>query len=81
MKKHFTNDKLDTTNCQNSDLKIIYENINSNNKTSIENNCVFTAHEGLILNYEECFVRKCYNDKYYVLSSHILWIGKKLYIN
>jgi len=38
------------------------------------NGKIFTSHEGLLLKYEECFVRKC-GDKYFDLSAHFLWIG------
>lgn len=58
----------------NSSLNEIYNNIETKN-IPIDNNCIYTAHEGLLLNYEECFVKKCENEKYYDLSSHILWIG------
>jgi 3-deoxy-7-phosphoheptulonate synthase len=37
---------------------------------------VYSSHEGLLLPYEECFVR-CVNNKYYDLSSHFLWIGER----
>lgn len=36
----------------------------------------FISHEALILNYEQCFTRKCHNN-YYNLSAHFLWIGKR----
>ena len=42
------------------------------------NNVIYTSHEGLLLNYEECFVRRI-EDKYYALSGHFLWIGIFLY--
>ena len=38
----------------------------------------FTSHEALLLNYEEAFVHKNNeNQKYYDLSSHMLWIGDR----
>ncbi len=38
----------------------------------------FTSHEALLLNYEEAFIRKNKdNDKFYDLSSHMLWIGDR----
>ena len=43
---------------------------------NIENNKVYTSHEGLLLNYEECFIRKV-DNVYYDLSSHFLWIGER----
>jgi 3-deoxy-7-phosphoheptulonate synthase len=36
----------------------------------------FTSHEGLILDYEEGLCR-LYNDKWYNLSAHMLWIGER----
>jgi 3-deoxy-7-phosphoheptulonate synthase len=39
------------------------------------NGKIYTSHEGLLLKYEECFVRK-FDEKYFDLSSHFLWIGK-----
>ena len=39
-------------------------------------NQVYTSHEGLLLNYEECFVRKI-DNLYYALSCHLLWIGER----
>jgi 3-deoxy-7-phosphoheptulonate synthase len=45
-------------------------------KEKVESNNVYTSHEGLLLNYEECFIRK--NDNfYYDLSGHFLWIGER----
>jgi len=58
-----------------NDIREVYESIEKNDKISIVNNLIYTAHEGLLLNYEACFVRKCPNGKYYDLSAHILWIG------
>jgi 3-deoxy-7-phosphoheptulonate synthase len=46
----------------------------------IANNSVFISHEGLLLNYEECFLRNIEND-YYDLSGHFLWIGIHKYSN
>lgn len=38
----------------------------------------FISHEGLLLPYEECFVRKDEQDgKYYACSAHMLWIGDR----
>jgi len=38
----------------------------------------FVSHEGLLLNYEECFVRKSDTDnKFYDCSAHLLWIGDR----
>ncbi len=39
------------------------------------NGKIYTSHEGLLLKYEECFVRK-FDNNYFDLSSHFLWIGK-----
>lgn len=39
------------------------------------NGRVYTSHEGLLLEYEECFVKE-FEGKYYNLSSHFQWIGK-----
>jgi hypothetical protein len=52
-----------------TDFNYSYEN-NLNGK-------IFSSHEGLLLKYEECFVRKL-NEKYYNLSADFLWIGKFL---
>jgi hypothetical protein len=41
------------------------------------NGKIFSSHEGLLLKYEECFVRKI-DDKFYNLSADFLWIGKFL---
>ena len=69
--------KTDKNNTFTSELYENYNNINDNKgKYSIENNRVYTAHEGLLLNYEECFVKKCDDGKYYNQSAHLLWIGK-----
>jgi 3-deoxy-7-phosphoheptulonate synthase len=40
------------------------------------NNTIYSSHEGLLLNYEECFIRK-YNKKTYAMSGHLLWIGQR----
>lgn len=50
-------------------------NINNNN-TDSNNSFIFTSHEGLLLNYEECFIRSI-DNKYYNLSSHTQWIGER----
>jgi len=58
-------------------LELFSENI-SELKLNHENNLdgkVFSSHEGLLLQYEECFVRKI-NEKFYNLSADFLWIGK-----
>jgi 3-deoxy-7-phosphoheptulonate synthase len=52
-----------------------YENFPSD-IIDFEKNNIFTSHEGLLLNYEECFLRKI-NDDYYDLSGHFLWIGER----
>lgn len=39
------------------------------------NGRVYTSHEGLLLKYEECFVKE-YEGKFFDLSSHFQWIGK-----
>lgn len=39
-------------------------------------NTVYTSHEGLLLCYEECFLKKK-EDRYYDLSTHLLWIGER----
>jgi 3-deoxy-7-phosphoheptulonate synthase len=41
-----------------------------------QSNAIFTSHEGLLLPYEECFVREI-DGKYYATSSHFLWIGER----
>jgi len=74
--KEFTN-----SNCLNikspvlaNMMKSLYNNFEG--ETKIDENIVFTSHEGLLLNYEECFVQKI-KDKFYDLSSHLLWIGER----
>ena len=38
----------------------------------------FISHEALLLNYEECFVKKSpVNHRFYNLSAHMLWIGDR----
>lgn len=44
------------------------------------NGRIYTSHEGLLLKYEECFVRK-FDNKCFDLSSHFLWIGKLFLFN
>jgi 3-deoxy-7-phosphoheptulonate synthase len=44
--------------------------------SKVEENKIYTSHEGLLLNYEECFVRQ-FEEKYYDLSAHFLWIGER----
>jgi len=39
------------------------------------NGKIYTSHEGLLLKYEECFVRK-FEEMFFDLSAHFLWIGK-----
>jgi len=56
-------------------MKNIYNNFEKD-EVNISENILFTSHEGLLLNYEECFVQKI-KDKFYDLSSHLLWIGER----
>jgi 3-deoxy-7-phosphoheptulonate synthase len=42
----------------------------------VDKNNIYTSHEGLLLNYEECFLRNIEGD-YYDLSAHFLWIGER----
>ena len=37
---------------------------------------IYTAHEGLLLNYEDCFVSQ-YQKKFFDQSAHNLWIGER----
>jgi 3-deoxy-7-phosphoheptulonate synthase len=38
----------------------------------------FISHEGLLLPYEECFVKKdSFDEKFYACSAHFLWIGDR----
>jgi 3-deoxy-7-phosphoheptulonate synthase len=46
------------------------------NEKKIINNTIYSSHEGLLLNYEECFLRE-YNKKLYAMSGHLLWIGQR----
>lgn len=59
-------------------LEFFKENFSQENFFSqYENNLngkVFSSHEGLLLRYEECFVRKI-EEKFYDLSANFLWIG------
>jgi 3-deoxy-7-phosphoheptulonate synthase len=51
-----------------------------NSKSTLELNSAnfYTSHEGLLLNYEEAFVKKDkHNDQFYDLSAHMLWIGDR----
>ena len=51
-----------------------------NNNMSIKKNIsrMYTSHEGLSLDYEECMVKKdTMTNKYYDCSSHMLWLGEK----
>ncbi|MBQ4874679.1 MAG: 3-deoxy-7-phosphoheptulonate synthase [Rickettsiaceae bacterium H1] len=36
----------------------------------------YVSHEGLLLNYEQCFTKE-YKNKYYNLSTHFLWVGNR----
>lgn len=58
-----------------SDKLIEYGNNFPNDRVDVNKNQIFVSHEGLLLNYEKCFLRKV-EDKIYDLSSHFLWIGK-----
>lgn len=37
---------------------------------------IYSSHEGLLLNYENCFIQK-ENEVFYACSSHSLWIGER----
>jgi len=58
---------IEKLNFYSQDFPINEINYNLNGK-------IYTSHEGLLLKYEECFVRKVENQ-YYNLSGHLLWIG------
>lgn len=47
-----------------------------NFRSETHENFIFTSHEGLLLDYEECLIREI-NQKYFDLSSHFLWIGER----
>ena len=40
------------------------------------NDHIYVAHEGLLMEYESALTRK-FNDKYYNLSGHFVWIGER----
>lgn len=56
-------------------LEIYKENIPDLTYENNLNGKVFSSHEGLLLRYEECFIRKI-NEKFFNLSADFLWIGK-----
>merc|ERR1712032_1172431 len=62
------------------DMKNKLENYKENlPEFTYENNLngkVFSSHEGLLLRYEECFIRKI-NEKFYNLSADFLLIGER----
>ncbi len=56
-------------------LNFIYENF-PENEVNIEENLIYSSHEGLLLNYENCFIQK-ENEGFFACSSHCLWIGER----
>lgn len=57
-------------------LSEMYSNFPNELVGPVEKTNIFTSHEGLLLNYEECFLRKI-EDNHYAMSSHFLWIGER----
>lgn len=52
--------------------------INYENMPQFTTASFFTSHEALLLNYEQAFIRlNNDNQKFYDLSSHMLWIGDR----
>jgi 3-deoxy-7-phosphoheptulonate synthase len=52
--------------------------INLENLPQLKEAEFYASHEGLLLPYEEAFVKKDeFDDKYYACSAHLLWIGDR----
>ncbi len=52
--------------------------ISTDNLPQLQEAEFYCSHEGLLLPYEESFVRKSDSDgKYYACSAHLLWIGDR----
>lgn len=75
MRKVYEEDIYELKSKTISDKIIEYTDTFPSDQVDVTKNQVFTSHEGLLLNYEQCFLRKI-DGKYYDLSSHFLWIGK-----
>jgi 3-deoxy-7-phosphoheptulonate synthase len=64
-------------NCKSQNLvKTLLDYYENFPTVDISQHHIFTSHEGLLLNYEECLLRKI-DDGYYDLSGHFLWIGER----